>query len=94
MALKIDLNWRGVKVPGAYVRLLQIQGGKHLGAVSPQQPGLPLWHAVFGAFANETEQVPIFTVDVQVPFDTETSPFPALYAALKTSAEFQGAEDA
>lgn len=93
MAITLNMNWRGVNIPNAYVRIDHTRGGKRENRHTPQMPGEAIWHAVVGVYASSEETVPIFTVDVIVPFTAEESPFPSLYATLKMAPEFEGAID-
>lgn len=93
MAIMLDLSWRGVVVPNAYVRVDRITGGKREFSPNPQVPGQSVWVGVFGIYANPSESVPLWAVEVIIPFDTEESPFPGLYAALKESPDFSNGVD-
>lgn len=93
MALQLDFPWRGVTIPQAYVRLDHVRGGKRENRSTPQMPGEAIWHGVVGIYADANQPVPLFTVDVIVPWVADQDPFPVLYAALKAAPEFAAAVD-
>lgn len=93
MALTKDMTWRGVPITGAYIRVDHVRGGKRENRPTPQHDGEAIWQAHVGIYADQNQPVPVLTVDVIVPFLPDESPFPAIYAALKASADFAGAVD-
>jgi hypothetical protein len=93
MALTLNLPWRGLVIPNAYVRIDHVRGGKREGNITPNSPTLALWYAVAGVYADENQQIPLWTLDVRVPFFADESPFGPLYDELKALPEFEGAVD-
>lgn len=93
MAITLNFKWRGLTIPGAYIRVDHVRGGKRENRVTHDMPGEAIWHGVAGVYATPEEDTPIFTVDVVVPFIADESPFPALYSALKAAPDFEGAVD-
>lgn len=94
MAITLNFEWRGVMIPGAYVRIDYVRGGKR-GGVTPQQQSEDqgVWLGGVGIYASAAEPVPFLTTDVEVPWVGEESPYGPLYAALKARPEFEGATD-
>lgn len=93
MALCGEFTWRGVTVPSAYVRIDSIRGGKYMPQIVPERPTESYWSATAGVYADNTQSVPLLSVDVKAPFTVEESPYPGLYAALKQIPSLSGMVD-
>ena len=93
MAISLNFSWRGLTIPNAYIRIDTVKGGKRENRPTQQMPGEAIWHAIAGVYANPEEVVPLFSVDIVIPFTSEVSPYPSLYAALKAAPDFAGAVD-
>lgn len=83
MAIKIDVNFKGILVEGAYVTVMQP-------AVSTDKSEI-----TFGAWHRSAiGQEAFLVVFHAAPYDLEgDNPFEQAYAYLKTLLEFEGAED-
>ncbi len=93
MAIQCDYIWRGVTIADAYIRVDTIAGGKRDGFIVPEIPFDPKWRAVIGVYANANQPEPFIKLDISIPWDGDNSPYPGLYAALKSMPEFSGATD-
>lgn len=93
MAISCDFQWRGVVIKNAYIRVDKIYGSKRVELPIPDAPNDPKWFASAGVYADPNQTVPVLIVDVSIPFVTDESPYPRLYATLKAMPEFSGAVD-
>lgn len=75
MALQTALNFKGIDLPAAYVRVDRIFGGKREG-----------WNSVVGVYASAeaaADQQPLETYNQATEYVAEASPIALVYAALK-----------
>lgn len=75
MALQVTLNFKGITIPAAYIRIDRIFGGKK-----------EEWNSVVGVYASqeaaETEN-PLETFNQATEYVSEENPFTLIYTALK-----------
>ena len=74
MALTTALNFKGVSLPSAYIRVDRVFGGKREG-----------WNSVVGVYASAeaaTDQQPLETYNMPAEYVAEANPLGLIYAAL------------
>lgn len=93
MALKKTLTYRGLTIPGAYIRVDTMAGVKRQRRATPQVPGEAIWAATVGIYAAAGQDMPVIEMEITVPFDPAQRPMPQIYAALKALPDLADAED-
>jgi len=93
MAVTSDFVWRGATIPGVYVRVDTVRGGKREGRLTPDMSGVSIWSSTVGVYADSAQPVPIVEFTVNAPWVAEESPYVKLYAAIKAMPEFAGCVD-
>lgn len=76
MALQTELNFKGINLPAAYIRVDRVFGGKREG-----------WNSVVGVYASAeaaADQSPLETYNQPAEYVAEENPLSLVYSALKT----------
>lgn len=76
MALQTELNFKGINISAAYIRVDRVFGGKREG-----------WNSVVGVYASAeaaADQQPLETYNQPAGYVAEENPIALIYAALKT----------
>jgi hypothetical protein len=82
MAIQCAVDFNGLQIPNAYIRIDRIFGGKREG-----------WNSVVGVYANAEAAAPVETFNASAPYVADECPFCAVYTALKTLDRFADAVD-
>lgn len=75
MALQTELNFKGINLPTAYIRVDRVFGGKREG-----------WNSVVGVYASAeaaAAQQPLETYNQPAEYVADALPIALIYAALK-----------
>lgn len=88
MAIKCTYKFSGLIIPGAYVRVQRIFGGKHDGG----------WQSLVNVYASDTAALagddPIQTLNVGITYTANIDPYGPIYGSIHTYLDALGIVDA